>query len=185
MKLWFGLLLSVVGGVALLGCSSGGRSGGGRDSGGIMLMGDSGGGGRDGGGGGRDSGGGGGRDSGGGPMCPSDVVPAPAMPGCDAATRTCFMGCMTDMCFTDCINADSTPMDCNACLNQGIISCANSMGCQGAWDEFACCATATCAEDPGCIMMMCSDEDMAYGTCIQDMVPPGGCAGAIGVCFRS
>lgn len=170
-------ILVTLGALGLVACDGGGRGGSGggsRDSGPIVLM-DS--------GPGRDSGPGGGRDTGPGGMCPSDIVPPPAMPGCDAATRTCLSMCMDNACINNCIMMDSTPSECVNCLDQAIISCANGMGCQDEWDAFVCCAEPACpmGSPPECAMTMCSSQYTGYTGCLRGVM----CGGSIGVCFRS
>src|SRR5687768_9636345 len=110
MKRYLGLLLSVVGGLVLMGCGDDDRSSGGRDSGGIIVP--------DGGprpdtGGGRVDSGGGRMDSGGPPagMCADPLMPFPteAQPRCSAATRSCINACTTGACVNSCLMMDMTP----------------------------------------------------------------------------
>lgn len=87
------------------------------------------------------------RDAGMPPMdsgfgCFPDVfVPPYDGAGCREDTRRCVDDCFAsgdpEFCFQDCVASDP---ECSLCFNQTLISCANGLGCQPEWDEFACCA---------------------------------------------
>jgi hypothetical protein len=99
--------------------------------------------------------------------CTSDVIPMPTTAACAAATLTCIEACTTDECSDTCLAADPNADNCGVCLEDGWISCANSMGCQAQWDAVICCYE-DCAdpESPACDST-CSAESAAYDTCAE------------------
>ena len=107
---------------------------------------------------------------------------------CSAATMSCVMACTTGMCIVDCLEADASP-NCPACVNQNLISCANTNGCQSAWSAFVCCVDEACPPPAmaACLMSAqtgaCMSQDSAYGTCLMGVDVQTVCPSFLTDCF--
>lgn len=116
------------------------------------------------------------RDAGVSPCATGETIPPYAGPGCATSTRACIEACnldpsappdCVDLCFAD-------DFECAECVNHTLITCANELGCQAAWNAFACCTETEC---PGvgsglgrldCAAAgLCLPEVDAYGACIE------------------
>jgi hypothetical protein len=121
-------------------------------------------------------------------MCTDENVGYLTMPLCSAATMTCIMGCTAGACIVDCIEADPSP-NCGACVNQNLISCANTNGCQSAWSAFVCCVDEACPPPAmaACVMSAttgaCMAQDGAYSTCLMGIDIPTVCPSFLTDCF--
>jgi hypothetical protein len=101
-----------------------------------------------------------------------DVVAPYDGPGCAEETLACVGSC--DPGDPDCMDACvALDAECDACATRTVISCANSLGCQATWDEFACCAhgSAECAPLSGvdlveCAAPVCDEHLIDYEACI-------------------
>ncbi|MDQ3031114.1 MAG: hypothetical protein M3Y87_01760 [Myxococcota bacterium] len=122
----------------------------------------------------------------GSPACGDVVAPYEGV-GCSAATRACIAACpMTDpTCPDECIAREA---ECSVCVNQTFVSCANALGCQDAWDAYACCAReeTRCASLEGLALLACAEgcdaELLQYDACFRT-VDAGACtAQAITTC---
>lgn len=100
--------------------------------------------------------------------CESDVIPMPTAAACAAATRTCLEACGEEdeeTCADACFAADPDPEGCGTCLEDGLLACVNSMGCQPEWDALVCCTDA-CADPEGAeCETTCAGEITAYDDC--------------------
>lgn len=101
-----------------------------------------------------------------------DVVAPYVGPGCADETRECIAACPPGVpeCMDGCLVGDA---ECDLCATRTVISCANSLGCQGAWNEFACCAQASsgCSGARGaalveCAPPACDDTLVDYEACL-------------------
>ncbi|UJR83929.1 hypothetical protein [Sandaracinus amylolyticus] len=108
-----------------------------------------------------------------GPLaCGQEIAPFVG-PGCAATTRACARACEEGDggCVDGCIARDS---QCVACVDNTLVRCANSAGCQPGWEAFACCAheQPACARRSGLDLFVCRDacipELAAYDDCLSD-----------------
>jgi hypothetical protein len=97
--------------------------------------------------------------------CESEVIEAPAGIACAAATQTCIEACKDDTCWDACVNADPDPEGCGTCLEDGFLACANSRGCQEAWDAMICCYDQCADPESAECESSCIAESGAYDTC--------------------
>jgi hypothetical protein len=157
-----GCLLSV----GLLGCNNDPM---------IIVMIDGGGGGTDTGGGGTDSGTPGtdsgtpGTDAGGG--CAPMSAPLPPAPVCARATLTCLMTATTMAMQQACLAADPMPAECNACLQQEIVSrCTTAPAmCADEYGNLQCCLAEECPTgDATCLNGALGGACMAQATALQN-----------------
>ncbi|HEY8429531.1 MAG TPA: hypothetical protein VIL20_14195 [Sandaracinaceae bacterium] len=103
-----------------------------------------------------------------GPTCPDNFLPPYAGAGCSSSTATCTSGCSTSECIQGCLEADPNP-ECLLCVDQNILSCANSAGCQEEWNCYIDCATtAGCTSLASC--PACRAEEAAYLDCADLVV---------------
>ncbi|WP_236519110.1 hypothetical protein [Sandaracinus amylolyticus] len=95
-------------------------------------------------------------------------------PTCGRETIECLSDCTTPDCTEGCFAGDPA---CPRCLNDAVVRCANTMGCQSDWSEFACCAVASgaCAGRRGidllqCGAPVCPDELERLGACVTEVI---------------
>ena len=104
--------------------------------------------------------------------CTDETVPYNVVAICSASTMTCISGCTTGACIDACLDADPNP-DCDACVNQNFISCANDNGCQSAWTTYVCCVDEVCGPmpDSACVMSAiagaCASANAGYDSCLM------------------
>ncbi|AKF03603.1 hypothetical protein [Sandaracinus amylolyticus] len=111
-----------------------------------------------------------------GPLQCGQEIPAFVGPGCAATTRACAQACEEGdgACVDGCIARDSV---CVACVDNTLVRCANSAGCQPGWEAFACCAheQPACARRSGLDLFVCRDACMrelaAFDECLSDAAP--------------
>lgn len=116
-----------------------------------------------------------------------DVVAPYAGAGCSDATRACIAACpMGDVtCPDECIAREG---ECSVCVNQTFVSCANGLGCQDAWDAFACCVREepSCAPSAGLELLACAEgcdaELLQYDACFRALDGAACTAQAITTC---
>lgn len=116
--------------------------------------------------------------------CPTEEVTAPTAAVCAKATQTCLMACAEDddTCNTNCMAADPAADACSACVDDAFTACANSAGCQGEYDQLACCIDGCADPDSDeCYDTTCASQGTAYSNCID--AKAGSCSDA--VCFKS
>ena len=85
--------------------------------------------------------------------------------------------------FATCVDADPDPAGCAGCIDQNLISCANDMGCQTAWNQVACCRDDNCAgtlDDP-CVMGACASQWTAFTGCLETLAA-GACVEHVNAC---
>ncbi len=103
-------------------------------------------------------------------------------PGCAEATRGCLEGCRDGDCQAECISRDR---ECGVCINEMILSCANSVRCQPLWDQFACCLEPTCPaqgfERLACDLAGCEDVAEVTVDCLNEQIDR--CQAALFECF--
>lgn len=120
-----------------------------------------------------------------GPVCQTDLVnPSTARP-CAATTYTCINGpppCEGDACVSACLDGDPNNAMCLSCINQNLVSCANTMGCQDEWDAFTCCGDTRCPTGgSSCLAAMCGAERSTFLSCVSAVGE--GCRGVGDTCF--
>lgn len=107
--------------------------------------------------------------------CESDViVPPPTEVACAASTRTCVETCeakceedddCADECWGDCLAGDPDPGDCEDCVTDAYVACANTGGCQPEWDGVECCFDqCDDPESPVC-ESACADASENHDSC--------------------
>lgn len=97
--------------------------------------------------------------------CESEVIEVPPGSACAAATQSCVEACEDDACWDTCINADPDPEGCGICLEDGFLACANTRGCQEAWDALICCYDQCADPDSAECETSCSVESGDYDAC--------------------
>jgi hypothetical protein len=97
--------------------------------------------------------------------CESEVIELPPGSACAAATQTCIEACEDDACWDTCVNADPDPENCGICLEDGFLACANTRGCQEAWDAMICCYDQCADPDSAECETSCSAESGDYDAC--------------------
>lgn len=116
------------------------------------------------------------------PTCRTNSVASYPGSPCASATLTCWEGCADSACVQSCLDSDPNSAACNDCVNQNLISCANSMGCQDEWNCFNQCWEDNGCTDRTCVETYCSSEDDAYSTCVNGL-GSSACASHIRACF--
>jgi hypothetical protein len=123
-----------------------------------------------------------------GPRECAEEIPYNVVAVCSSSTMTCISGCADGACITSCLEADPNP-DCDACVNQNFISCANSNGCMASWVTYACCVEDVCGTAPTttCVQSAatgaCSSSSDAYDTCIMGVDIETFCSTFLQDCF--
>jgi len=120
--------------------------------------------------------------------CDPDIVMYATGAFCSATTQTCVSGCSDNTCLFDCLDRDANP-DCSSCVNNNIISCINTAGCQSDWNAYACCVENNCGVDPtptcvdGVVMGVCSGNIDTWNACGMTADLTTVCPDLIADCF--
>lgn len=127
------------------------------------------------------------------PACPPAAWPAPEAPGCTSATLDCILAATTGAELQACIDADtaSTPAgeSCDTCINNDLISCGTSNGCDDELGFVECCLNVECpAGDATCVNAAlatggaCEPDWSTFFDCVNPLITDGTC-GITPVCF--
>ena len=122
------------------------------------------------------------------------AVPRLTAPGayCAMTTFDCLTAasCTTAACVDGCYGADPDPTNCQNCVVNANIACANSNGCMTQYHDLDCCASANCPAGSAtdCVTTMCGTQSDAYNTCYAAHGPNSAdmpaCGGDAAHCFN-
>jgi hypothetical protein len=103
---------------------------------------------------------------------------------CAAATQTCIGTCADSTCFQACLDADPSA-NCNACVGQNQLACANANGCLSLYNTFDCCGQRLCptGSPATCFDTNCTSEWSTYVDCANTALATATCTYDYTACF--